>query len=355
LLARRAADAASIDETFAPVARLLDDVVIAAQEAGRAASDYLDGMTHDPRELEHIDERLETVRRLAKKYGGSLADVLAERARAADERASLGNLDAAIKSADDAAARAEKELAGAAAGLSKDRRAAAKKLAKSIDAELADMAMNGAHFDVAFIAVPDGAGLLLGDRRDVGQSRDRQGAGGPDLTLTRVESTGAERAEFLLAANPGEPARPLARVASGGELSRVMLAIKNSLARAFHVPTLIFDEVDQGLGGAQAEVVGRKLASVAQNHQVLCITHLPRIAGLADRHLVVAKEQAGGRTVTRVREVAKAEREDELARMVGGVTITNADRAAAREMLAPSQSRVSAPEKKRAPRQAKGG
>jgi DNA repair protein RecN (Recombination protein N) len=158
-------------------------------------------------------------------------------------------------------------------------------------------------------------------------------SGGVELGELRVDETGADLAEFLISPNVGELPRSLARIASGGELSRLMLAIKRVLARHFPVPTLIFDEVDSGVGGAQAERLGRKLREAAGEHQVLCITHLPQIAALADQHFLVTKTVRDGRTRTEVTALDEAGRVEELARMLGGEKITPAAREAARELL----------------------
>ncbi len=181
-----------------------------------------------------------------------------------------------------------------------------------MQAELAQLAMEKTRFDVCF--APDDAEAAAAD---------------PSQWTER----GLERAEFLLSPNPGEDLRPLAKIASGGELSRLMLAIKSVIGRDATGLTLVFDEVDAGIGGRVAEVVGRKLKAVAARRQVLCVTHLPQIAALADQHLAVRKQVAKGRTVTLVDRLSDEARVEEVARMLGGETITSTGREHAREML----------------------
>ena len=199
-----------------------------------------------------------------------------------------------------------------ARALSKRRRGAAAELRKRVQAELEQLAMEKTRFDVAFTpADPEEA------------------ASDPALWTEH----GLERAEFLLSPNPGEELRPLARIASGGELSRLMLALKSVVGEDAPGLTLVFDEVDAGIGGRVAEVVGRKLKAIAARRQVLCVTHLPQIAGFADQHLAVRKRTERGRTVTLVDGLSHEGRIEEVARMLGGETITAAGREHAREML----------------------
>ncbi|MCL4236073.1 MAG: DNA repair protein RecN, partial [Deltaproteobacteria bacterium] len=314
-LQRQVEDALAIDPAFEPMAQALATLAASAEDAGRAAQTYLESLELEPGELERIDERLDAMRTLSKKYGGSLDAVLDALDDARHELAEISSLDEAIAATDAETREAERTLALAADRLGEVRHAAARKLARRVQAELADLGMKGAKFEARFEPIPAGAGVEIDGRR--------------------IDENGAERSEFFLSANPGETPRALARVASGGELSRILLAIKNSLAAADGVPSQVFDEVDSGLGGAQAEIVGRKLAAVARDHQVLCITHLPQIAGFADRHVVVTKETRRGRTLTTTREVAGEEREAEIARMLAGLDVTDAALAAAREMIKP--------------------
>jgi DNA repair protein RecN (Recombination protein N) len=201
----------------------------------------------------------------------------------------------------------------AAGRLSRARARAARKLAKAVETELPGLAMEGGRFEVVL------APAALEDL--------------PEGLETGAQ--GRERPEFHFSANVGEEARPIQRVASGGELSRLFLSLKNALRRADRNMVLVFDEVDAGIGGGVAERVGRVLSALASDHQVLCITHLPQIAAFADRHFVVRKHARGGRTRTLVAEVRDEERVDELARMAGGEKVTEATRAHARSLLEP--------------------
>lgn len=316
-LVRQADDARSIDQAFAPVASALDALSAAASEAAEAARVYLETLELEPGELERIDDRLDALRLLCKKHGGSIDAVLETLAGARVERDSIGNLDRDIDAAERAARAALADLSSAAAALSAKRTRAAAALAKSVASQVADLGMKKAVFEARFAQL---AGI------------------GIATPSSPVDERGAERVEFLLSANLGEPPRPLAKIASGGELSRVMLAIKNALAGTHGVPCLVFDEVDAGVGGAQAQIIGRKLKSVAATHQVLCITHLPQIAGFADRHISVRKDVRKGRTVTTVKTLEGEERALELARMLGGVELTDATLAAARELMSVDES-----------------
>jgi len=203
-----------------------------------------------------------------------------------------------------------KLLADEARGLSDARRRAAEQLASEIEAELADLHMEGARFGVDIHREESADGLELDGKR------------------VAFDATGVDQVEFLVAPNPGEGLKPLIRIASGGETSRLMLGLKGVLARADETPTLIFDEIDQGIGGRVGAIVGRKLWDLAREHQVLCVTHLPQLAAFGDQHFRVEKQVDGGRTVTRVRRLDGEERIPELAQMLGGLTEANQESAA---------------------------
>jgi DNA repair protein RecN (Recombination protein N) len=300
------------DPEFARVVESLEQIAIGATEAGNFARDYLGGLDHDPNALETIEDRLHVIRSLAKKYGGDERAVLSACEKARAELDELESLSELLKNADREYAEAGRDLLKTAKKLEKARVVAGEKMSKNIQRQLADLDMKGAHF-VPAIQPLDGAGIRVDE--------------------VSIDSTGCNRVTFLLSANPGEEPRPLSRIASGGELSRILLAIKNALTTQTFVPTLIFDEVDAGIGGRQAETVGEKLSSVAKAHQVLCITHLPQIAAKADHHLVVTKSIRKGRTRADVARLGKSERVEETARMLSGKSITEEARAAARKIL----------------------
>jgi DNA repair protein RecN (Recombination protein N) len=274
--------------------------------------DYRESLQVSPGRLDEIEGRLAVIERLKRKYGATVEDVLAFGERCRAELRDLGSPEERER-----ALVAEREaLAGrylaAAVQLSRKRRAAARDLEKKVQGELALLAMERTRFQVAF--------------------SPETSPGSAEDTATWTER-GLESAEFLLSPNPGEELRPLARIASGGELSRILLALKSVSSLDASGKTLVFDEVDAGIGGRVAEVVGRKLRDMAQRHQVLCVTHLPQIASLADRHLVVRKQVERGRTTTQVGALDASERVEEVARMLGGETVTDAARRHAREMV----------------------
>ncbi len=279
---------ASIVPGEAGTLRLVENALVSVDEASSALRRFAGSLEPDPERLSAIEERLDTLAKLKKKYGSTLEDVLAYRESAGAELDGLEGSEYEVEGL-------EKEITESAAGLeesatrlSEGRAKGAAGLSRKVEAELSGLGMKKARFEVSFEPLAS-----LGPR-------------------------GAERAEFLISANPGEPPRPLAKVASGGELSRVMLALKVVLARADSVPTLIFDEVDSGVGGTTATEVGKKLKEASLGRQVLCITHLPQIASVANAHFLVEKTAQGGRTKVAVRRLDKEERVREVARMLGG-------------------------------------
>src|SRR6266545_4355609 len=273
---------------------------------------YLEARGAVRAQLDEIESRLALIDRFKRKYGATVEDVLSFAEKCRSELREMGSPEERER----ALVQEREALAGRylAAGLqlSRKRRTAARDLEKKVQGELALLAMERTRFQVAFS--PDSPAASAADT-----------SGWTDR--------GLETAEFLLSPNPGEELRPLARIASGGELSRILLALKSVASLDARGKTLVFDEVDAGIGGRVAEVVGRKLRGIARQHQVLCVTHLPQIASQADRHLVVRKRVERGRTVTEVRELSAEERVEEVARMLGGETVTDTARHHAREMV----------------------
>jgi len=336
----RAADAlaelANLDprqrETAAMVAALQEQTADLARDL-RA---YREAIEHDPRRLAHIEERLALIATLKRKYGSTVAEVIAYGERAARELEALANAESERERLREEETALSAAIADQARALSAAREAGAVRLVTAVRAELAELGLQQARFAVQFTRRPasDGVALdlpiavIVEDEPRIAE----QGTGGP----LAVESGGAERVEFLVTLNPGEPLRPLARVASGGETSRLMLALETVLGDAAGVPTMVFDEIEQGLGGRSGGIVGAKLAALARSRQVICITHLPQIAARAERHLVVSKEVSGGRTHTSVRLVRGEERQRELAAMFGSVTEATLHSAA--ELLAAAGS-----------------
>jgi DNA repair protein RecN (Recombination protein N) len=269
------------------------------KDLARELEDYREQIEFNPKRLDAVEERLELIKNLKRKYGASIEDVLAYSAQAQAERDSLthsGERLAELGAREDKLLRRIGQLGAA---LSAARRAAGERLARAIEAELADLRMDRAQFGVEVRAEPDPAGAYVEGQR------------------VAFDSTGIDRVEFLVAPNPGEGLKPLAKIASGGETSRLMLALKGVLARADRTPTLIFDEIDQGIGGRVGAIVGQKLWNLAERHQVVCITHLPQLAGYGDQHLRVEKLISGDRTLTQVQPLSANERVAEMAQMLG--------------------------------------
>jgi len=297
---------ASIDAGAGEWTQLCEQASVHLQELASTVRAYRDKLDQDPSRLAAVEDRLDRLHRLFTKYGGDLASLLV---RAESVRSELDALSQGGSQLADLR-QAVKEDRGAvedlARRLSLGRTRAASKFEVKLSKELAALRMERTQLKIAVNGDP---------------------------TEQNLGPTGADRVEFLLSANRGEPLLPLARVASGGELSRVMLALKTVLANTDRVPVLIFDEVDAGVGGAVAAVMGKRLKALGGFHQVFCVTHLPQIASQADTHYLVEKGVTGGRTVTRVHQLDAAARREEIARMLGGLAITKAVRQTAAEML----------------------
>lgn len=304
---KRIAELGELDPRFVPYLEAREGIAAQLGDLAGHLREYGAHIEASPERLQELEERLASIERLKRKYGPALSDVIERRGRCASE---LSALDSA---ADRIAELARLlELAGeryraSAAVLSEARRRRASGFARSLEAELAELAMERTRFEVLF---------------DGGQP-----------TEDRWTSRGTDVAQFYVSPNPGEEIRPLARVVSGGELSRVMLALKTLATTDSPGKTLVFDEVDAGIGGRVADVVGQRLQALGRTFQVLCITHLPQIAACAHSHFRVAKVERQGRTHTTVESLAGGARVDEMARMMAGLVVTDGTRASAREML----------------------
>jgi DNA repair protein RecN (Recombination protein N) len=306
--------AAAIDGSLLPYARTVESARAELADAARALQRYAEGVEASPERLAEVEERAFRLQKLLRKHGPTTAELLAHRTTLATELQSLASASDRMATLEEERAVRIAEAATLARALSRKRREAAERLADAIGVELAQLGMGRARVIVDVTPATAAVDALLVD-----------GA--------RLTRTGIDRVEFLIGPNPGEEPRPLRKIASGGELSRALLALKRVLADEGPVGTYVFDEVDAGVGGAIAEVIGRAIADIARHRQVVCITHLPQIAALADTHFVVDKTEAKGRTQTSVRRLSKAERVDEIARMLGGIKIGTAQRRAAAEML----------------------
>jgi DNA repair protein RecN (Recombination protein N) len=308
---KRVEELALIDPEFRPFVEAKADCLPPLEDLARFLRDYRERLEVSPGRLDEIESRLALVERLKKKYGASVEDVVAFGARCREELGGSSSPEEQERKLEERRERASAAYLERAKALSKRRRAVARDLVRRVQAELAEVAMEKTRFEVLFTpADPEAA-----------------------LDPSSWTEQGLERAEFLLSPNPGEELRPLARIASGGELSRIMLALKSVVRSDAPGLTLVFDEVDAGIGGRVAEVVGRKLKALAEKQQVLCVTHLPQIAAFADQHLAVRKQVARGRTQTDVDTLSEADRVEEVARMLGGETVTTTARLHAREML----------------------
>ncbi len=308
--------AAHMDQRLEGLLEELEGVVAALEEVGRLLADYRYQLELNPDRLEQLEERLQLLQDLRRKYGRDMEQVLAYREWAAGELEKLQHQDMERDQLQEELNRSEEQLREQARELSRQRREAGCRLEEAVARELHELNMGEMRLGVSFH--PHEAGLEL------------PGAGGEPLYCRRG---GLEEVVLVLAANPGEEERPLARVASGGELSRVMLALKTVLDQADPVPTLVFDEIDAGVGGKAAQAVAERMACLGGSRQVLCVTHLPQLASMADAHFRIDKEVREGRTYTRVEELDQEGRVQELARMLGGARVTTAVEGHAREML----------------------
>lgn len=318
-LARVAANldqAAAIDGSLSTHARVVEAARAELADTARALARYAEGVESSPDRLGVVEERVSHLQKLLRKHGPSTGDVLTHRAQLAGELDSLASASTRAAELEGQKAVLLAEVGAAARALSRKRRDAADALADAIGAELSQLGMGRARVVVDVTPTVATADSLLVD-----------GA--------RLTRTGIDRVEFLIAPNRGEDPRPLRKIASGGELSRALLALKRVLADQGPAGTYVFDEVDAGVGGAVAEVIGRAIADIARHRQVLCITHLPQIAALADAHFVIGKSEAKGRTHASVKRLSTSERVEELARMIGGIKVGEAARRAARELLEP--------------------
>jgi DNA repair protein RecN (Recombination protein N) len=310
--ARLLRDLARLDPAFAAPADSVDGAGALVEDALAAVRSLRESVVMAPGRLEAIDERLDAITRLKRKYGDTETAMLAFRDAAAIELERLGRHEEILAEQERMLGELTAELSGTAHELSKRRHDAAERFAGDAARELRQLGMERARFEIAVGRAP----------------------------FAEIGARGLDRVEFRLSTNPGEDVRPLARIASGGELSRTMLALKAILARADRVPTMIFDEVDSGIGGRVAAVVAQKLAAAAEGRQVLCVTHLAPIAARAAHHVRVSKSVRGGRTRVAAELVTGEARVEEIARMVAGDRVTETARGHARELLGRPASRT---------------
>ncbi|MDH5640067.1 MAG: DNA repair protein RecN [Nitrospira sp.] len=306
-LAERAiGELAQIDPDMQDIVRLVADAKVSLKEAAESLRSYTDRLDSDPMRLSMVEDRLALIQKLKKKYGGTMEAVLNTHRRVREELEGLGQFDEQLEQCDRLILERRREVVRLASGLSKKRKEAAALMTTSVRQELDALKMGQTQFSVQL------------------ETRKEEEAYGLE---------GADRAEFLLSANMGEPLKSLSRVASGGELSRVMLALKSALAGVDRVPVIIFDEIDTGVGGAVAAAIGKRLKALGRFHQVLCVTHLPQVASQADHHWCLEKKLVQNRTATTIRQLSGISRETEIARMLGGEKVTRKVRETAAELI----------------------
>ena len=278
---------------------------------------YLKTIQVDEKRIEVVEDRIDTLQRLKRKYGGSIKAVLKHLALISQELSEIENISGTIAHTEKELSILHKKFVQFAEALSGKRKETAKTLANKVVTELDSLEMSKTRFQISLKNTP----------------ADEEAPNHLTINGNLLTETGLDRATFLIAPNIGEALKPLANIASGGELSRVVLAMKAILAETDSVETVVFDEVDAGIGGSVAEVVGKKLSSLADHHQVICITHLPQIAKFANQHFSISKSVSDGRTTTSINPLNEKDRLKEIARMLGGVEITQATLDHAREML----------------------
>jgi DNA repair protein RecN (Recombination protein N) len=295
---------AKIDPALEEHATLAESLAVQAEELSHALRDYNEELEHNPARLNEVEDRLDALNRLKRKYGGTLETVLAHAQKAQEELDAITHSEARLAELRGVEENLLRRIGALGGQLSEARYAAAESLSHALETELEELRMEGSRFGVQLDQEDDPQGCYVGARR------------------LKFDSTGFDHVEFIMAANRGEPLRPLVKVASGGETARLMLALKSVLSRADKTPTLIFDEIDQGIGGRIGSTVGQKLWRLSDEHQVLCVTHLAQLASFGDIHFKVTKTYRDDRTVTTITPLNDRARVDELAEMLGAETVS---------------------------------
>jgi len=304
------------DPALQPKMGYLEEALHGLEELAREIHAYGDNLNYDPQRLEEVQGRLELIKSLKRKYGGSVSEILDYLDKAEKELAGLTNSGERRGELEVQREKLSQEMGVLGSKLSQDRTKAAQQLAGAVKKELAELGMGRVDFIVSITQEPAAEGIPF-----------------PDGKLYKYSGSGADEVAFLASTNPGEPAKALDRIASTGEISRFMLALKSALAEADTIPVLIFDEIDIGIGGRSGEVIGRKLWKLAQHHQVICVTHLPQIAAFADSQYRVTKRTTGQRTASHIETLDRETRVKELAAMIGGPKYTASALNAARELI----------------------
>jgi DNA repair protein RecN (Recombination protein N) len=342
----------TINDALAELARLDPNIARASEQAGEllylledlaaTVRSYRDGMEFDPARLDAIEDRLTLLRDMQRKYHGSIEQIIE---RAASAEAEIERLTHSAEHLADLEAQESRLLAeiGALAGqLSRQRRARGDQLAAAVEGAMRDLAMPNVRFYVALEHEEDPNGVPAEIENEQLKIENKEKASNGVLNSQfsilnssrySFDKTGIDQIEFLLSPNPGEPLKPLARIASGGESARLLLALKSILSRVDDVPTLVFDEVDVGVGGRAGHVVGEKLWGISDRHQVICITHLAQVASFGDAHFAIAKSFSADRTHTNIVLLNDEQRNEELAAMLDGVPVSDHSRRSAQEMI----------------------
>jgi DNA repair protein RecN (Recombination protein N) len=323
-------DLGNLDPAVKSLAQTLEGVRHQVEDVSLTLRDYIQNIQADPARMEWVEERLHTLKRLMRKYGGSTREVLAHADGLQQELEASESDEVEIAARENELEQIRRQALSEALELSKRRRQAARRLSKAVEKSLVTLDMAKCRFEVRF------------DQEEGSGPSSTSRAYGASTECVRVDEylldeRGVDRVAFFFSANPGEELKPMASIASGGELSRIVLALKELLARETVQETLFFDEVDAGIGGRTADRVGQRLKNLSRRHQVVCITHLPQIACYGDYHYVVRKSARKGRTTTAMQELSGRERLEEIARMLGGAKISAKTRAHAREMLEQAQ------------------
>ncbi len=305
------------DKQFEDYSRQLNDATAVIEDVARSIRDYREAIEFNPQRLRTVESRLESLKKLKRKYGESVPVVLAFAEQAEAELSQIENSEERLAALRQQERGQAAELATLALALSRKRAQAAGRLAAEVETELQDLRMGGARFAAGFGYETGEGGLDLPPAELERLAALRPSPGAPLAGPVRFDATGLDRIEFLIAPNLGEGFKPLVKVASGGETARLMLAIQTVLSRSASTPTLIFDEIDQGIGGRVGTVVGTKLWGLSRGHQVLCVTHLPQLAAFGAAHLRVEKITRDNRTATSVRALSRKERVEEIAQMLG--------------------------------------
>ncbi|MEW6143980.1 MAG: DNA repair protein RecN [Thermodesulfobacteriota bacterium] len=295
-------EAAGIDPLLREAGESIENSALQLKDAAFALRDYASGLSFESGRLEVIEERLQEIKDLKRKFGDSIEAILRKREEIGRELRNIAGYEGEFERLGEESLRIESEMRAGADKLSALRKESAKKLSRSLEKELKEVGIKGARFEVV-------------------------------IAEKEISSDGKDDVSFLFSANPDEAPKPLARVASGGELSRIMLVLKELISKEEGGSVIIFDEADSGIGGAVAETVGKKIKNLSRSCQVICITHLPQVAKFADTHLLVTKTLEDKKTQVRIKSLGKEERVQELARMIGGIDITEKTIEAAREML----------------------